>query len=588
MPVKKHFENKFRLIFTIAISLLNIIFYKKTKLINPQFDYDYWYFFYIWIFCLILGIKIAWDEINKKNKLKVKKILRDDWKYLFLIFLTAIFFYFSYLSSLDFVFVGDSLREAGFNALAVFQQKNFDPFALGSYSGYGNLVPVIGAFFINLFNTNSLAIRLPTVLIAILTIFFLYIYLRLWQNKKTAVFSSLLLIFSLRYLHYARSEIVILSPGLFIIIFLLISYLIQKNKKGWFSLGLMTGLSFHFYVATRPIALIIILYLFLTHFIENKFRFKKIFDNSLNYLLAFLIGIGPAINQLSLKATGAGSWIFQKNNFIELNFLQKVKYIIEQYTAALANNFVSKTSPMHYPQTTPILEFPLNILSLIGIFILLKQKNKKYLNRLILLLLFSLPLFLQVFSSDYSQDQRNIANLILGTIVGGITLTKLFNSQYFIKTKRVKTAHILVYFIIVFNFLSTSKAYFFDKISYKNFIDDQKSFSLQAISNHINHNKKGYLDNNYKIEVIYDHPELLHIQEKLIYYAYPLQIKLIDNEDYQYNYENANLITYSVSKYNFNLSNFNELITQCQQSMFPNYSCPLDNSDYSFFISNNN
>jgi len=586
----KSFSGVIRRCFPIVLllALFNICFYCfLLSEGNIKFGLTWWIFF-CWVFCLLLSIIIGWLRINKGFRDNLKKIIKLDWGYLIVVIFWAASLRLICLPGLDFILVGDSLREAGFNSLPLLGGKPFDPFRMGSYSGYGNLVPFIGGISAKLLGTSALAVRLPAVMLSILTIFFLYLFLRVWRNRKTAFFGSLLLSFSLRYLYYSRSEMVIISPGLFLVLFLLLALSIKRGQGGWLLLGLVMGLGCHFYVATRPIILLVGSFLVLTAgFFSKKKNLVFLIKKVAGLVLGFVIGLGPAICYFSYRATGAGVWIGQQPMFAALGLMGKIKLLGLEYFKAVANNFFLPTSPVyfHYPLTSPLLEWPLNVLAIMALLVILVKKIRDGLVFLMVALLFGLPFFLQVLSSDTGQDQRNLANLILGAIFGGFALDWLVGARLVKRLFGRGYLHLAVVGLILFcNLARTVNSYYFDRVSYRAFSDDQAHFPLQQIANHIYQNKQRYQDKEAGIVVVYDQPGFLHIQEKLAYYAFPLKVDLIHFLDYERRYFSYPVVVYFVDDYGLS-GGAVEHKTICSKAALPKYDCPLDGAGYSFWVS---
>jgi hypothetical protein len=575
----------------LFLALFNICFYYFLSLRGDIKFGLIWWIFFCWIFCLLLSIVVGWLEISRRFKSSLKGVILLDWRYLVFIIFLAAGLRFAYFSGLDFVLVGDSLREVGFNSLSLLSGKFFDPFRMGSYSGYGNLVPFIGGISVKLWGTSALAVRLPAAILSILTIFFLYLFLRIWRNRKTALFASLLLSLSLRYLYYSRSEMVIVSPGLFLVLFLLLVLSIKRGQGGWLLLGLMMGLSCHFYVATRPIVLLVGSFLVLaTRFLEGKKNLGFLVKRIIKLVFGFVIGLGPAICYFSHQATGAGAWIGRQPVFTTLDLFGKIKFLSLEYFKAVANNFFLPTSPVyfHYPVTSPLLEWPLNALTIMALLIILVKKVRGFLYSLMLVLLFGLPLFLQVFSSDIGQDQRNLANLILGAIFSGVALDWLVGVR--LVCRRLKYRYlplVIVGLILLCNLAKTVDSYYLDKVSYRVFSDDQAHFPLQQIANHIYQNKRLYQDKEAGIIVVYNQPELLHIREKLAFYAFPLEVDLVHFLKCERYYSACArpVVVYFVDDYGLSLEGMVENKTVCSKTILPRYDCPLGDAGYSFWVS---
>lgn len=565
-------------ILLVCFALANTGLY-YLQLNSPEMSSSFiWLSFYFWLASLAPALFLGWSWIDKNSKSQLKQIVKQDWKQIGCVMLLAGLLRFAFLNSLGYVLVGDPLREIGSNALPILAGDDFDPFTLGSYHGYGNFLPWIGSWFIRVFETTPLAIRLPAAILGLLSVIFVYLLVRFWKDRTTAIMAALFLAVSMRHLHYSRSEIVIVSPALFIAVMLLGALIIQKTQAGWFLLGIIVGFSFHFYVATRPIALVIMLYLFLTQM--RKFQFKSIIYAALKFACGVLVGLGPAILYLNSQATGAGSWVFQQNEFIELNLIGRIQYLFDQYLGAMGNNFFTQTSAIHYPLITPIIELPLNLLTIASIPLMFIKKFRGYLSSLLLILLFSLPFFLQVLSFDIGQDQRNLANVVVGAVLSAVFL------KWFLNRKQLrKIPLIITLLLIALNIFNTTKAYFYEKATYSAHINDQDEFSFQAVNDHINLNKYYYQEKEVNLVVVYEQSQLSHVHNKVDYFAFPLSIELMHPDEYQLHEIKDNSVYYFVDDYQLELNNAIEYRIQCPQSIWPQYYCPLDvENGYSFFV----
>jgi len=167
------------------------------------------------------------------------------------------------------------------------------PFLIGYYNGplhYYTLIPSL-----KFFGYSIQALRTPSLIIGTLTWLLMYLFTREFFNKKTAFFTSLLMVITPAYFLNSRSayEFILLPFFAVLALYLLNKYNEVGNKKYLYlfslvcGLGLISKLNFLFFILSLVLAL---------KFCPIFKRIKKISKNCLiAMLLFFLIGIYPLI-----------------------------------------------------------------------------------------------------------------------------------------------------------------------------------------------------------------------------------------------------------------------------------------------------
>lgn len=568
-------NNIFNLV-VLFLALLNLAEYRFLNVLGV------WNNFFAWILLISAFLCFEFKKIDKKTFVKIKKFLQKSRKELVVIIILALATRFLFLNNLPFVVVGDSLREVGTNALLFIDNDRNDVFKMGSYSGYGNLMPFFGRILVEFLGTINEVSLLISATIGSLTIVLLYLFMGMVFDKRSALFSSLFMIFSSRHLYYSRTEAVIVSPLLFLLLALFFIYFMRLFKKGFYLFGLVMGLSFHFYVATRPIFFLLLVFLFFIYlydFIKKRVDFKQVFNYLVMVVVGFVVGMGPALANLSVSNTGAGSMILKQQYFIGLGLVQKASYLAGQYFSALANNLVSTTSSIHYPITSPILEYPLYVIFCMSLMVYLinYKRVSNIFSNLFLFLFFSLPFFLQVLSSDIYQDQRNVTNILVAIL---FIFSFLFKKELFGK-KMARVVQILLVFALSINIFFTIKSHFFSRDPYiSHSIIEQDLFSIEAVTRDILKVKKEGEGGEQAFLIVSEQSVFLHILEKIGYHTHPHKFALISPDEFLKNkiyYEHSFSNIYLTGCFDYDLEGYEKFKTVCKNS-YSRYDCPFFSS----------
>lgn len=172
---------------------------------------------------------------------------------------------------------GDEIT-VGRMAEKLFASKQFTPFL---YINYGHPTPLLylTGFVIKILGRSITSIRLVSVFFGAANVALIYLFFRLFFNRKIAIASSLLFMFS--YIHITISRFGYeMTVGIFFQILSLILLFIAKKKHSNHYLilfGFAIGLGLFSYLAFRTIALILLIVslFYLDHFSDIRERLSK-------------------------------------------------------------------------------------------------------------------------------------------------------------------------------------------------------------------------------------------------------------------------------------------------------------------------
>jgi len=576
----------------LAVSSILLIYYHKIG-----FDLRHnWILFYTWAFNFFLALGIS--LIQMKDQLysicsRLKSIFYEDRFLLFFVMILALITRFIFLTNFPFISMGDELRDAGLNALRIKQGFTKDFFDLGSYQGYGNFIPLISYFFSFIFKTSILIYRFPAAIIGILSIFFTYLLSRIWAGKYTAIIASLLLIASVRHLHYSRTEWEIIMDSLLSLLLLLSAYITLRDWKVFFLLGLLSGFSLHFYAGIRSFIIILSVYLLCFYlgksiYVLFKKKWQSFFLNIKLFMaglfllaLGVTIGIGPTINKLDkFSQAGIAKPIIYDQDFQSKSFFDKINFLYSNYEKAFSLYVFERVDDFRFRYTSPMIDSPFNWFFLLGLALIVLGFNKKIaFSYLLFTLIMIFPFANQVFINQITMDHRIIGILPIINIVSAYGFVNFWNK--IISQKHLKK---VLMGVIVGIFLAFQLwIFFFQRPSDKIFA--YKDYVFYEISQFIKRDKK--YDSYYIMyDYLYDF-YLLHYLEGFEFFAYPKKVEVIDRSQF------INYITLGVKNAGFISPVYipeldrqpTEYPVYCSKKIIPQYECPLNyEGKYSMFV----
>lgn len=378
---------------------------------------------------------------------RIKRMLRTDASLLFFLIVLTLLTRFFLIDRYPYISLGDELRDAGLNALKIKQGIITDFFDFGSYQGYGNFIPLISYFFTPLFNLSPLIYRIPSALFGTGAVMLTYLLGRAAGGRKTGVAAVLFLTGSLLHLHYSRTELLVimdsfLSP-LIIAAVLSTFYL----TEGFLLIGLIAGISMHFYAGIRGIIAASLLYLAAYHVIQliagftkkekgtTVVNLKTIALGIILFSIGFAIGAGPTINKLKsaniYTNVGTTTLIFNTSAFRAKPTGEKIMHLWDLYTQAFLTYTFKPTNDFHFVyyqkrQKESLLPAPLNWLFLAGLgYILITRILKKKFFQLLLTIIIVFPFINQVLVNTIGFDHRLMSIMPVLMVVAAVGVNAL-------------------------------------------------------------------------------------------------------------------------------------------------------------------
>ncbi len=265
------------------------------------------------------------------------------------------------------------------NNAAEFQWKVFYPENFGREGLFIN----IQSFFVAAFGNQPWALRLPSAIFGILTVWGLYLFTKeLFKGDKIALLASFLLATSFWHINFSRIGFRAIMASAFLVWgFYLLLKSVNQGKNNWLLpalAGSVYGLGFHSYIAYRATPLLaVFLMAVLWRRSESKKALLKIFSTFA--LFAFLAGLPLGIyfleNPADFFGRTTGISIFNSESpaaGLSLNILK---------TAGMFN-FVGDFNWRHNIAGRPLLFWPVGIMFLVGAYFSLRKifKEKEWLS----------------------------------------------------------------------------------------------------------------------------------------------------------------------------------------------------------------
>lgn len=332
-----------------------------------------------------------------------------------------------------------SIANTGKDSKGVFLPLSFE--SNGSFKA--PLYIYIAAPFIKIFGNNEIAVRLPSVILGTLTVFFLYLLvLELTKDKKLAILSALLL--GITPWHVYTSRIALESNAALFLTVTGIVFFLKGLKKTWYLYlsPIFLGLSLYTYqtqMVFAPAAL-----LFLSIFFFRKISIRKIAA----IWVIFLLLLTPfLVNTFIFGGENRASQTFILNDYQLVSQTYGVGNVaVKVYTITVfcLNKFLEYINPAYIfihglpisaPYGSPYFGL-LNILELpfflIGLYFILKFKNKTA--SIILLSWFAAGPLISSLTLGELNLVRNLISIIPLTIIsayGIISILPKKNTRFF-------------------------------------------------------------------------------------------------------------------------------------------------------------
>lgn len=417
-------------------------FLAAVGIIKLDRNYNYIYFALFFRIISIISVAIMFFRKIMEGKNIKDLMAKLDYKQISIILFFALLSRFIFLDSYPFFSIGDEVRDGGVVAFNILSRQTKNFFDYGYYNGYGLGIPLFTSFFYRIFGSSVLTYRFPAAIISVFDILMIYGFCLLNFNKKLAFWSSLILIASSFHLYLSRTEIVVILDC-FLTSLILLSLFSTRNKNIYYYvfLGLVLGFSMGFHAAVRVVALISLIYIIFSEFIEKKKDFLKKSGMKMFLLIVFVfVGIGPRICFSSIEKFA------QRNKSVtveEISLKNKAEYLGNRYWKSLLV-WVSEPLQSRSPEGKPIYSPILSLFFLLGIFssiFIYKSRASRYLFFLSLFL----PLTNSALTDSLNLGQRVAPLIPVGAILASVGIVTVLN--------RLSKKQCLYFEIFLFGFL---------------------------------------------------------------------------------------------------------------------------------------
>jgi hypothetical protein len=322
--IKKFFKkNKIRIVCFVTAILFSFgsLFTEKSL---PYVSITFW-------FLSILLLILTFIQF-KKPKINLKEVY-----IILLIFLVAFLIRSVAIDILPFWMHGDE-GYFSFQSANILNGVNNDVYGLNWWF-YENLWPVIQAPFLAIFGTSSLlGARLPSALIGSLGIVVIFLLVKKLFNTKAALIASIFLMINPLNIHFSRIAVDNIITPLLELLVLLFAYLGLKKKFYFIFMGLIFGLSFHFYPGNKimigmiPVGALILLFF-------KKIKIKDILVSIGLFATGFFFGFAPYI----FEYISAPSRFAARAHVFSVDIIQLLMFKPEQiklFTQHLTSSFI--------------------------------------------------------------------------------------------------------------------------------------------------------------------------------------------------------------------------------------------------------
>ena len=365
----------------------------------------------------------------------------------------------------------------GYNAYSILQTgkdeygKSF-PIVLKSFGDYkGALYAYSDVPFIATLGLNPFAVRLPSVIFSTFSIFLLFILVdKLTKNKKIALISSFLLAISPWDITISRvTGDVILGVFFCLLLSIFLTKLYENNSLKWLFFSILSGLMAMLSYAPFRFYVVILSFIFLL-FSVNKVKNKFIFNKKIALVILSFIALGifyslvgsiERFNQLSIFSNPQTKLVMEEqiredkltpvfitrafHNKI-INYGRTILFNAQQYFTL---DFLALNGG--YPQRERIPGVGLFYLweipfLLIGIYLILKTKNKRGLIFIFWWILLLIPVFLTF--DEIPNVHRTLIILPAICVIIALGINETLNYKILNKSKIYKSV-VLIFLVLV-------------------------------------------------------------------------------------------------------------------------------------------
>lgn len=322
-----------------------------------------------------------------------------------------------------------------------------------------NLYLLPTTFLIELFGVSVSVGRIQSIFISLLSIIFMFLFVRLIFGNRIALISSLLIATMRWELIWSRMSLPIIVLPLLLLLASWMLFRTLKNNKplDYAGLGGVLGLGVWFNFSFCIFSIVIFLYLFTYSRQFLDFNWYKYLQKIMFIVLGVLIISAPSI--LSMFMNGQGVLINTTNDYIFNNFdIDEFIYqIIRNFSEYLAMfNYLGDSNPRHNVVGFPMLDFISGVFLIMGLSVCLANyKDLRFRFLLIWLFFMLLPGILSIsWNTPDSMKTIGVIPPVIIIITLGINTFWIFSSIVPWKFIRSKINYLFGFIVILIIFLN--------------------------------------------------------------------------------------------------------------------------------------
>jgi 4-amino-4-deoxy-L-arabinose transferase-like glycosyltransferase len=434
-------ENKEESTFTISINSLNLCFMVITIVSLSVIVYylvfkDSYYSFLnlFWILSIVCPFLLLVDFSRVRHLKASFRIDKSEVFFIIMLLLAGLALLIPFLSLLP-SFVTDDEGFMGLQARKFLWQTPVNIFGFSDFFYHPNLSFYPLYLSLKIFSNDIFGLRLSSVIISLISLPVSFYLFKILFNRNIAALSVIFMLFSHVFIAHARIGFNNTQSILLFVMALLL--LVSGLKKNSFSLiyltGVLAGLGFYSYFASRTIIIIVILYL-LYLIVFNLYKKTSIIKFIVVSITGFTICCAPLFIETIKKPYTLNKRFYDvllisensqiKPACILQNTNNKIITLLNNTKKSFLLYFSTRDHGTTYQVNRPFLDFVSSILFILGLPLLLIH-FKKPSSALIIISAIIIIFFCQVITKDIPGYQRIIMIIPLTSIICSLYISTI-------------------------------------------------------------------------------------------------------------------------------------------------------------------
>ncbi|MEA3407037.1 MAG: glycosyltransferase family 39 protein [Chloroflexota bacterium] len=369
------------------------------------------------------------------------------------------------LENIPFVLDGDEAA-MGLEAVAVIEGRRVNPFVTGWLS-HPTLYFFLQSLFLRLFGISIAALRFSSAFISPFIVILLYFFTRRLYGRWVAILSATFFAAYHYPLHFGRIALNNIWDPFFALgaIYFLTVGLEERQLASVLVGGVLTGMAIYFYMGSRLLPIILVLYLLYWALTETNFLWENAVYLFLFGLMAFLVAL-PLLNFFRTHPedlVARWEWVGVFSSDWAKGEMQKTGKTVwglmpnQLLKSVLAFNYFSDPTFFYHPNT-PLLHFGSSIFFVVGLtYSLRRWRERRYF--LLLLWFFLVILFGGVLLENPPSSARfvlSIPPVVLFVVFGVFKV-----SSYIQNSVKALPKVAMILSLVLILFLSYHSLYFY-------------------------------------------------------------------------------------------------------------------------------